>query len=242
MKGRAAIFTAIVLIIAAGLLPGCAIAPEENMTATVETAPTPQPQAPADPAVQGVQPLEIARDVRAFGSGYIVYPRVFGVSAEKINSGIYDAVSGRAADYEGAIFTRYRIKYNDHGIFSAVIRAYDFNSDELLFSVPVNFDAMTGEKRRISDYLYDENDLWRTVLPDMITAQAEQRELMLLSDIAPITDDQDFYITGGYLVVVYRAYEIATFAAGAPEFRLPLEELEPYIREGSALWALVEEE
>ena len=234
----------ITAVLAAAMLlaGGCSIIPEGDNTATVEAAPTAAPEVSQNPDDTDGAPLEIARDVRPYGAGYIVYPRVFGQTAETINTAVCDAVAQRAREYAGAIFTRYRIEYNDDGIYSILISVHDFETDELLFLVPLTFDSITGERRRISDYLFDDTETWRTVLPDMITEQAELSNMTLLSDIAPITDEQDFYITNRYIVIVYRLYEVATYSAGSPEFRLPISELRQYIREGSALLRLLTEE
>jgi len=37
-----------------------------------------------------------------------------------------------------------------------------------------------------------------------------------------IGEDQDYYLQDGALVVVFQQYEIAPYAAGIPEFKIPL--------------------
>lgn len=51
-----------------------------------------------------------------------------------------------------------------------------------------------------------------------------------------VTAEQSFYIDGGELVLYFHPYEIAPYAAGFPEFRFPLTELEPWIVQDGRFW------
>ena len=46
-----------------------------------------------------------------------------------------------------------------------------------------------------------------------------------------ISDKQDFYLDGDNLVICFGQYEIAPYAAGMPEFKIPLEFLKPNLNE-----------
>lgn len=229
------------MIAAVLMLFACSATLEQGGTAVVEPGQTEQTQQPqmSTADTDSATPLLISRDVKGYKDGYIVYPRVIGTAAESINASIYNEVTKRANEQSRPIFTDYRIEYNSDGIFSVLIYVWDFSTDELLFIVPLTYNARTGKKQEIIDMLDAENDRWRRLIPQMITIQAQSRGIMLLNDLLPISDTQEFYITDEYLVLVYRVYEIATYDAGSPVFPIQISALKEYISQSSPLNCLV---
>ena len=182
-------------------------------------------------------PLAVARCVCRIDSSYIVFPKVEGEAAEAINSAVCSAVMGRAEYLGIPVFTDYRVEYNRNGIFSIRMFLYDMYGDEdaCIECIPLTFSSETGELYRISDFFDSEDQHWRGRIPDIITSQAADCQMVLLSDILPISDDRAFYITDEAVVIMYDLYEIATYAAGEPEFEIPVDDIAECLDESSVL-------
>ncbi len=240
-----------ILAIWAGLLlVGCGAPPMETVQASSETieyeydsandiqltqeATIPTPAAKAD----ALAPLSIVRSVQSFGDGYIVYPKVLYCQySEKINESIYATTAAWAEKVSTAIFTKYRIEYNRNGLFSLRMELYDLYGDgsEILETLYLNYNVHTGELCTIGDLFDQEDTRWRGIMPDMVMAQAEARGMTLLCNVMPITDEQQFYITSGSIVLHYSLYEIATWTAGEPEFPISVAQLAEFIPADSPL-------
>ena len=182
-------------------------------------------------------PLAVARCVCRIDSSYIVFPKVEGEAAEAISSAVCSAVMERAEYLGIPVFTDYRVEYNRNGIFSIRMFLYDMYGDEdaCIECIPLTFSSETGELYRISDFFDSEDQHWRGRIPDIITSQAADCQMVLLSDILPISDDRAFYITDEAVVIMYDLYEIATYAAGEPEFEIPVDDIAECLDESSVL-------
>ena len=171
------------------------------------------------------------------GDSYILFPKVSGPAGDIINSAICDAVMERAERLGMAVFADYKVEYNRHGIFSLRMFLYDMygDNDNCIDCVPLTFNSETGKLYRISDFFDSENQDWRGRIPDIITAQAADCQMVLLSDVLPISDDRPFYITDEAVVIMYDLYEIATYSAGEPEFEITVDDIAECLDETSAL-------
>jgi len=171
------------------------------------------------------------------GDSYILFPKVSGPAGDIINSAICDAVMERAECLGIAVFADYKVEYNRHGIFSLRMFLYDMygDNDNCIDCVPLTFNSETGKLYRISDFFDSENQNWRGRIPDIITAQAADNQMVLLSDVLPISDDRPFYITDEAVVIMYDLYEIATYSAGEPEFEITVDDIAECLDETSAL-------
>lgn len=129
------------------------------------------------------------------------------------------------------VFTEYRVEYNRNGIFSVRIFMYDLydESNTCLGSMALTYDVATGALCKISDLFDENNQYWRGRIPDMITAQAKDSDMLLLNDLLPIDDDREFYITEDGIVIVYNKYEITTASEGEPEFEIQVEDVKEYV-------------
>lgn len=182
-------------------------------------------------------PLAVARCVCRIGDSYIVFPKVEGESGETINSAICSAVAGRAEYLGFPVFADYRVEYNRNGIFSIRMFLYDMygEGDVCIDCIPLTFNSETGGLYRISDFFDSENQNWRGRIPDIITAQAADCQMVLLSDIMPIADDRPFYITDEAVVIMYDLYEISTYEAGEPEFEIAVDDIAECLDDTSVL-------
>jgi hypothetical protein len=187
--------------------------------------------------------LNIVRGVENCGEGYVVYPRVTsGKTAQAINDSIYNAVAQYAESVQVPIFTEYRVEYNHNCLLSIRMDILDLYGDNSapLDSIYLTFDAHSGALCKLPDLLDAQDARWRGVLPDIVTEQAENRDITLLCDVLPIADDQQFYIADGCMVLVYEQYEITTYLAGRPEFKIPLAQLSAFIPEDSSLQKMIQ--
>lgn len=189
-------------------------------------------------------PIAVAGCACQVGDNYILYPKVDCAAEDIINSAICDAVTQRAEKLGITVFADYRVEYNRHGIFSLRMFLYDMYGDNetCIDCIPLTFNSETGERYRISDFFDSDNQNWRGRIPDIITAQAEDFQMVLLGEILPISDDRPFYITDEAVVIMYDLYEIATFAAGEPEFEIPVGYIAECLDDASVLNAMLPEE
>lgn len=241
-------FALLAMAVAAAFL-ACACA-ADNTAVRIEPAsgdvilaaaqPLPTPGRP-----DGAAPLSIIRGVQSYGDGYIVYPKVLYCDhAQQINESILAVTAERARQVSGSVFTKYRIEYNRNGLFSLRMELYDLYGDanERLETVYMTYDVATGKLCAIDDLFDGEDERWRGVMPDIITAQAQAKGITLLCDVMPIGDDQQFFINEDEVVLVYELYEIATWSAGEPEFTIPVSQLAEFIPADSPLTKVAAEE
>lgn len=186
-------------------------------------------------------PLSVMSCVCRAGESYIVFPKVEGQAGDIINSAICSAVISRAERLGIPVFTDYRVEYNRNGIFSIRMFLYDMYGEQesCIDCLPLTFNGLTGEICRISDFFDSEDQNWRGRIPDIITAQAADYEMVLLSDVLPISDDRPFYITDEAVVIMYDLYEISTYSAGEPEFEIPVNDIAECLDESSMLNAML---
>lgn len=215
--------------------------PEESdeACANAETEEAAEVETPAEEPASGC--LAVTRCACQIGSSYIVYPRAEGETGQLINDAICSAVSSRAGELGIAVFADYRVEYNRNGIFSLRMFLYDMygDADTSIDCIPLTFSSENGQLYRISDFFNSDSDLWRGRIPDIIAAQAEEYQMVLLGDVMPISDDRSFYITDEAVVIMYDLYEITTYSAGEPEFEIAVDDIAECIDDTSALNAML---
>ena len=99
-------------------------------------------------------------------------------------------------------------------------------------------DTTTGTFYDLKDLFLKESG-YRSKIDEIIHARLEEasEDSMYFSDsFTGITDAQNFYLTEANLVIYFYPYEIAAYAAGFPEFEIPLKELEDYLNTDGAFW------
>lgn len=183
-------------------------------------------------------PVTISRCAYCENNCCIVYPALQNEStADMINASMRENIMAKAKKLNMAAFTEYRVEYNRNGIFSVRIFMYDLydESNTCLGSMALTYDVETGALCKISDLFDENNQYWRGRIPDMITAQAKDSDMLLLNDLLPIDDDREFYITEDSIVIVYNKYEITTASQGEPEFEIQVEDVKEYVGDDSVL-------
>lgn len=120
---------------------------------------------------------------------------------------------------------RYEVKNNDR-ILSLYIDYYQFTGGAhgITTRKPYNIDKRSGEKLKINNLFMDNYD-YKGIINKKIQEEIDKNKDMYFTGkdgFQGIKDNQGYYIEGGNLVVYFNQYEIAPYAAGMPEFRIPI--------------------
>lgn len=191
-------------------------------------------------------PLEVERAYEEYPEGHILYPKVIsGPYAERINDTVCNEVLRRAAERERdgrRIFTEYSVETNAAGLFSIVMAVQDLESGDPLFSLPLTFDAASGELCAIEYYFDPGDESWRGALSALVEEAVDEAGLSLLRSLPDIPDEQSYYIKERNLVLLYRSYEITNYTESGPAISIPIGALADYLAPQSPLLRLVEQE
>ncbi len=125
------------------------------------------------------------------------------------------------------VFVDYDVHYNLNGLLSISVSYYGFQGGAHGFTVreTLNLDVNTGKVLTLGDFFgQDENykDIVSRKILEQIAASPEMYFEEAPDTVAKITGDQPFYIGDGQIVIYFAQYEIAPYAAGMPEFAVPL--------------------
>ncbi|NLB61614.1 MAG: DUF3298 and DUF4163 domain-containing protein [Clostridiales bacterium] len=226
------------LLICVMLFAGCNI----SQPSPTQTGASPEPGKATFPPQDLTQPLIVRTNIYAFDNGYAIYPVIRGWnSISLINKKIQQVVTNYVNENSQYINDMdFDVMYNDKGIISIVLYAY--GEDENITSyIPLNFDCTTGNQIFLNDLFPKNSDEWRQVLASNAQGLADKLALTLLSDIKPVDNDRQFYLTKNSLVLVYNLYEITTYAQGMPRFVITYHNLSGLIEQGSYIAKIVKE-
>lgn len=190
--------------------------------------------------------LTITRGSSEYKQHILIYPFVLAEvdsgdnPNDKLNTLIYDSLTKALNAYSEAQISKYRVKCNTAGVLSVMMEVSDLRYSETSFLLPLTYDTHTNAELKVSDLFDLENERWRSLIPDIITVQAEGRKLVLLNEVMPIADDQLFYLTETAIVFVYRPYEICTYTIAWPEFSIPIHQLADFFTDESPLHRLLQ--
>jgi hypothetical protein len=195
-------------------------------------------------AVTEAAPIRIEPYILPDEESRVVLPKVSGCGTEdRINEAIETKITDCVKSFGEPVWSEYSIKTNTDGILSLLVKVYSLKKGEQLAVLPLTFDSETGDICSLSVYFDGDGEQWRYALPEIVESQASRRGITLLSELLPIKDDQSYYImddSGVFkLVLLYRPYEITTYAAGTPQFFIPVGEIRDYLSSGSALLRLL---
>jgi hypothetical protein len=102
----------------------------------------------------------------------------------------------------------------------------------------VHLDLKSGHFYTLEE-LFKKDSAYIKRLSDIIRKQIEEKGEEMgvwLDSYAGIRPDQPFYITKDALMIYFQPYEIASYAAGFPTFRIPYGEIGDLINTESAFW------
>ncbi|UFJ39285.1 DUF3298 and DUF4163 domain-containing protein [Brevibacillus humidisoli] len=124
----------------------------------------------------------------------------------------------------------YEVKYNQHNWLSIVFYDYVYTGGAhgITNASSYTFSLTDGKLYGLKD-LFREGTSYVETINREIKKQIEQKvqdgELYLLSPFASIDEDQEFYLTDDALVIYFQVYEYTPYAAGIPEFSIPMKQL-----------------
>ncbi|OQB24704.1 MAG: hypothetical protein BWY11_00926 [Firmicutes bacterium ADurb.Bin182] len=230
------------------MLYGCAAQPIELAEIESDEAETliQNLSASPSPAVSETiyGPLSIEPQVIPDEKSRIIVPEVSGCSEEdQINEAIELQIKECVKKIDEPVWSEYSIKINSSGILSVLVQLFSLKDNRQLAILPLTFDSATGDACKLSGFFDAKDERWRYVLPDIVEAQAKRRGITLLSDLLPVKDEQSYYLYDdsgeSMLVLIFNPYEITTYAAGTPQFFIPLSDIEHLLGGNSALLRLL---
>ncbi len=128
-------------------------------------------------------------------------------------------------------YTVFTTVYNEDNILSITVDYYDYTGGAHGYTerVAYNYDLVSGEEIKLSDLFMDSYD-FKTILDQEVQRQIQQDPEIYfgddLSSYQGINEDQPYYIEDDGIVVYFGLYEIAPYAAGIREFKVPFTLLE----------------
>lgn len=189
-----------------------------------------------------IEPLNVRTNIYSFENGYAIYPVIMGRgSISLINNKILQVVTNYVNMNSSEVNDMdFDVMYNDKGILSIVLYAYG-DDENFTRYIPLTFDCSTGNQIFLNDLFPNDSDEWRQVLASNAQGLADKLALTLLSDIKPVDNERQFYLTKNSLVLVYNLYEITTYAQGMPRFVITYHNLSGLIEQESYIAKIVKE-
>ncbi|MTI81570.1 MAG: DUF3298 and DUF4163 domain-containing protein [Firmicutes bacterium] len=121
----------------------------------------------------------------------------------------------------------YNTAYNNKGLLSINVKYYRYTGGAHGSTImeTLNLDVENGKILQINDFFKPGENAQEIALQE-IHNQIDKNEDMYFHDVVEVLDslpeDQPFYINGEHIVVYFQQYEIAPYAVGIPEFKVPV--------------------
>ncbi|MGE5390124.1 MAG: DUF3298 and DUF4163 domain-containing protein [Deltaproteobacteria bacterium] len=238
--------TAVLLLVSLVAMAGCAKPsdqkkPQQGITKV-------QPQHKMLKAVKVTARTEKS-DEEAIKVGLRI-PQISGMKDQKIQKSINEALAGPSLQlraqttrdareyyqetrktgdhfwkYEVAV--DYAVTYNQNGILSLTIDNYQYTGGAHggTERLPYNIDLNTGRFLALKD-LFTPGFAYQSIINEEVRKQiAKQPEIYFEGEegFKGIGENRTYYLIPGYVVVYFAQYEIAPYASGMPEFKIPVE-------------------
>lgn len=119
--------------------------------------------------------------------------------------------------------SEFKIRYNKNNILSMPIIYYQYTGGAhgIYFQKTFNFDTNLEKEIKIGD-LFKEDFNYKKIINDKIAETIAKNENSFFKDrFKGIDDSTDFYLSQGELVIYFQLYDIASYASGIPEFKIP---------------------
>lgn len=119
--------------------------------------------------------------------------------------------------------SEFKICYNQNNILSMPIIYYQYTGGAhgIYFQKTFNFDTNLEKEMKIGD-LFKEDFNYKKIINDKIAETIAKNENSFFKDrFKGIDDSTDFYLSQGELVIYFQLYDIAPYAFGMPEFKIP---------------------
>lgn len=130
-----------------------------------------------------------------------------------------------------AALSNYRVTYSENNILSLYIDYYNYTGGAHGFTdrAHSNIDLKTGKELQLKDLCkagVDYKGIINKEIKRQMQLDPEKYFTETLTEWQGISEDQSYYIEDGNLIVYFPLYEIAPYAAGIPEFKIPLAALQ----------------
>ncbi|WP_163216082.1 DUF3298 and DUF4163 domain-containing protein [Clostridium thermarum] len=149
---------------------------------------------------------------------------------EEAKGALQDSKDNNLEYHKYEVNTSYKVNYNRNGFLSITVVYYRYTGGAhgLSYMKGYNIDLKTGGIYSLSQ-LFDKDFNYKEIIDEVVLNEMKaNRELYFedaITDFKGIKKDHPFYIEEGNLVVYFAEYEIAPYAHGMPEFRVPLSKL-----------------
>ncbi|MDD4802198.1 MAG: DUF4163 domain-containing protein [Syntrophomonas sp.] len=130
--------------------------------------------------------------------------------------------------------TRYQECYQNHNLLSLYVDYYQYTGGAhgITNRQPYNIDLKSGQELALKDLFKTDYDYQSIINKKISDRIASGPDIYFSGDSGfnGITENQSYYIQEGFLVVYFSQYEIAPYAAGFPEFKIPLSDLQDGVK------------
>lgn len=133
-----------------------------------------------------------------------------------------------------SLLVDYDISYNEKNVISitSTYHQYTGGAHGNTLTETSNINLKTGEKILLKDF-FKEGVNYKKIITEEIKKQMAADNKFYPGAAAAldsISDDQSFYIAEDGIVIYYQPYEIAPYAAGTPEFKIPFSMLKDSLK------------
>ncbi|MGE8203258.1 DUF3298 and DUF4163 domain-containing protein [Heyndrickxia sp. NPDC080065] len=117
----------------------------------------------------------------------------------------------------------YKVKHNKNDILSVAFTNYSYTggahgmTDQIAYTINMK----TGKQLTLKDAAKGDSN-YKEIINKVIKKQIKERKIDLIEPFKSISKNQKFYLQGDQIVVYFDLYEYTPYAAGIPEFKIPL--------------------
>ncbi|MCY6959188.1 DUF3298 and DUF4163 domain-containing protein [Clostridium brassicae] len=121
----------------------------------------------------------------------------------------------------------YKVSYNRNDFLSLYVDYYQYTGGAHGSTTRkcYNIDLKTGKVLNLKD-MFSENSNYKEIINKIVKTEIQKNpEKYFQEDFQGIADEQCFVVEGDDLVIYFQQYEIAPYAAGILEFKIPLSKI-----------------
>lgn len=128
-----------------------------------------------------------------------------------------------------ALASDYKVTYNDHGLLSLYIDQYEYTGGAhgMTYRRPYNIDLKNGSDIKLADVFKPDSN-YKAAIDKAIQAEIVKNPEGYFEPemgFQGIGDDQPFTLQPGGITIYFQLYDIAPYAFGIPEFKIPFSQL-----------------
>lgn len=144
----------------------------------------------------------------------------------ELNNFVKDAQSNDYPIRDFALYSRFQQGYLNSGLLSLTVDYYQYTGGAhgITERRPYNIDLATGKDLALKDLFTEGYDYAGVINQEIKKQISAEPDMYFDGDMGfkGIGENQNYYLQSGNLVVYFQQYEIAPYAAGIPEFKIPL--------------------